>query len=29
VPMMEAVERALAGLGVRVGDFHSERFDLV
>ena len=28
-PMMDAVESALASLGVPVGDFHSERFDLV
>jgi predicted ferric reductase len=28
-PMMDAVERALVSLGVPVGDFHSERFDLV
>ena len=28
-PMMDAVERALVSLGVSVGDFHSERFDLV
>ncbi len=29
VPMMEAVERSLAQLGVSVGDYHAERFDLV
>jgi len=28
-PMMDAVERALVGLGVAVGDIHTERFDLV
>jgi predicted ferric reductase len=28
-PMMDAVERALHRLGVPVGDFHSERFNLV
>jgi len=28
-PMMDAVERALLGLGVDVGDIHTERFDLV
>lgn len=28
-PMMDAVERALAVLGVPFGDYHSERFDLV
>lgn len=28
-PMMDAVEKALVGLGVDLGDFHSERFDLV
>jgi predicted ferric reductase len=28
-PMMDAVEKALAELGVPLGDFHSERFDLV
>lgn len=28
-PMMNAVEKALTGLGVPMGDFHSERFDLV
>jgi NAD(P)H-flavin reductase len=27
--MMDAVERALARLGVPLGDLHSERFDLV
>ncbi len=28
-PMMDAVEKALTRLGVPLGDFHSERFDLV
>ena len=28
-PMMDAVEAALTKLGVHLGDFHSERFDLV
>lgn len=28
-PMMDAVEKALVRLGVPMGDFHSERFDLV
>lgn len=28
-PMMDAVEKALIQIGVPVGDFHSERFDLV
>ena len=28
-PMMNAVEKALIQLGVSMGDFHSERFDLV
>lgn len=28
-PMMDAVERALVGLGVAMGDIHTERFDLV
>jgi predicted ferric reductase len=28
-PMMDSVEQALVGLGVHMGDFHSERFDLV
>lgn len=28
-PMMNAVEKALVQLGVPMGDFHSERFDLV
>ncbi len=28
-PMMDAVEKALIQLGVPMGDFHSERFDLV
>ena len=28
-PMMNAVEKALIKLGVSLGDFHSERFDLV
>jgi predicted ferric reductase len=28
-PMMDAVEKALTELGVPLGDFHSERFDLV
>ena len=28
-PMMDAVERALTGLGVDMGDIHTERFDLV
>ncbi len=28
-PMMDAVEAALAAMGVFAGDFHSERFDLV
>jgi predicted ferric reductase len=28
-PMMDAVETALVELGVHLGDFHSERFDLV
>lgn len=28
-PMMNAVERALIRIGVPMGDFHSERFDLV
>ncbi|MEN4011841.1 MAG: ferric reductase-like transmembrane domain-containing protein [Chloroflexota bacterium] len=28
-PMMDAVEQALAAMGVFAGDFHSERFDLV
>jgi predicted ferric reductase len=28
-PMMDAVERSLARLGVPLGDLHSERFDLV
>ena len=28
-PMMDSVETALVELGVHVGDFHSERFDLV
>lgn len=28
-PMMDAVERSLVSLGISVGDFHSERFDLV
>lgn len=28
-PMMNAVEKALVKLGVPMGDFHSERFDLV
>ncbi len=28
-PMMNAVEKALEQIGVPVGDFHSERFDLV
>jgi predicted ferric reductase len=28
-PMMDAVERALIGLGVDMGDIHTERFDLV
>jgi predicted ferric reductase len=28
-PMMNAVEKALIQLGVPLGDFHSERFDLV
>ncbi len=28
-PMMDAVESALVGLGVSVGDIHTERFDLV
>lgn len=29
VPMMEAVEQSLAQLGISVGDYHAERFDLV
>lgn len=29
LPMMNAVETALSKIGVPVGDFHSERFDLV
>ncbi len=29
VPMMNAVEKALQQIGVPLGDFHSERFDLV
>jgi 3-phenylpropionate/trans-cinnamate dioxygenase ferredoxin reductase subunit len=29
VPMMDAVERALFSLGVPMGDFHAERFNLV
>ncbi|MBI4926962.1 MAG: ferric reductase-like transmembrane domain-containing protein [Anaerolineae bacterium] len=28
-PMMDAVERSLVELGIFIGDFHSERFDLV
>lgn len=28
-PMMEAVEKSLSRLGIPVGDYHSERFDLV
>ncbi len=28
-PMMDAVERGLGQLGIPVGDYHSERFDLV
>jgi ferredoxin-NADP reductase len=28
-PMMDAVEKALIQLGVPMGDFHSERFDMV
>jgi len=28
-PMMDSVEKALVELGVHLGDFHSERFDLV
>ena len=28
-PMMDAVERALLGLGVDMGDIHTERFNLV
>ncbi len=28
-PMMDAVEKALVQIGLPVGDFHSERFDLV
>ncbi|MBN1135762.1 MAG: ferric reductase-like transmembrane domain-containing protein [Anaerolineae bacterium] len=28
-PLMDAVEKALTELGVSLGDFHSERFDLV
>jgi len=29
VPMMNAVEKALSQIGISLGDFHSERFDLV
>ena len=28
-PMMNAVEKTLVQIGVPLGDFHSERFDLV
>jgi predicted ferric reductase len=28
-PMMDAVEKALVQVGVPIGDFHSERFNLV
>jgi predicted ferric reductase len=28
-PMMDAVEKALVDMGIALGDFHSERFDLV
>ena len=29
LPMLNAVERALADIGIPYGDYHSERFDLV
>jgi ferredoxin-NADP reductase len=29
VPMMQAIEQSLATLGVKPGDYHAERFDLV